>query len=138
MYNQISLLTSFRKVFWVSSSQRISSFITITSPVSLWVTCRNTHTVISSVCATGNGGTFRSKLISPQQVNSGNLGIKTLDICGLPLKADIYSLLECIFQAANAHIGYCTFWFHLRPFCKASQCCHLLELLNTEYTAPTQ
>lgn len=59
-------------------------------------------------------------------------------ICGLPLKADIYPLLECIFQAADAHIGYCTFWFHLRPFCKASQCCHLLELLNTEYIAPTQ
>jgi len=34
-----TLPTSFRKVFWVSSSQRISSFITITSPVALRVTC---------------------------------------------------------------------------------------------------
>lgn len=36
-------LTSFRKVFCVSSSHRISSFMTMTSPVALWVTCSTTN-----------------------------------------------------------------------------------------------
>lgn len=37
------ILTSFWNVFCVSSSKRISSFMTITSPVSLWVTCSNSY-----------------------------------------------------------------------------------------------
>lgn len=45
--------TSLRKVLWVSSSKRISSFITITSPVSLWVTWVQGTGVMSSDCAVG-------------------------------------------------------------------------------------
>lgn len=41
---RLSPLTSFRNVLCVSSSKRINSFITITSPVSLWVTCYRTVT----------------------------------------------------------------------------------------------
>lgn len=37
------ILTSFWNAFCVSSSKRISSFMTITSPVSLWVTCYNSY-----------------------------------------------------------------------------------------------
>lgn len=40
---RLSPLTSFRNVLCVSSSKRINSFITITSPVSLWVTCYRTE-----------------------------------------------------------------------------------------------
>lgn len=39
---QFCSLTSLRNVLWVSSSNRISSFITITSPVSRCVTCVGT------------------------------------------------------------------------------------------------
>lgn len=43
-YDTVTLiLTSFWNAFCVSSSKRISSFMTITSPVSLWVTCYNSY-----------------------------------------------------------------------------------------------
>lgn len=41
-------LTSFKKVFCVSSSNRINSFITITSPVSWCVTCVNSNRWITT------------------------------------------------------------------------------------------
>lgn len=56
------LHTSFRNVFCVSSSQRISSFMTITSPVALWVTYRRSHSLrVGNNSGFKNSGTKETK-----------------------------------------------------------------------------